>query len=415
MMTTTTRFLALVVSHGLLIAAAVASSSPLSNGEYPRRRAVVGGVDADPERFPYFVRLDLDGEQSCGGSLISRDFILTAAHCAFPSDLGGLIAVIGGHDYNEGTGLTIPVREIFQHHAYDDLYTTSNDVALLQIDPIPEDLLGERPFLSLTQEPVKPGTTVEVVGMGTLAQDGEDAEVLQQVDLTILSDEDCDDLYEGEIHRKSMVCASGKDGQDSCDGDSGGPLILLGVSPKDDIQVGIVSFGVECADADYPGVYAEISYLRPWIDSIVCTHSGYASEDCQVTVDTNLEPIILDPEKDVCRDLPGAFYANWWDQFQRCDWLREDGRAALYCYKSNEAWIQCPLTCHSCEYSEDDDWLDDDANYTNYEQSSSSVALILLFVCAGIFLIQFCVCIYCLVLARKRRDGCSTTEPHPEP
>lgn len=433
----TTIFSKLLLPKVLLITAAVvvvgditetadatsSSSSPSSRrrtvGERHGRRAIVGGVDADPERFPYFTRLDYDGEFGCGASLISRDFVLTAAHCAFPEDLGSVTAVVGGHDYDEGTGLVRSIRRIFPHLAYDDAYTTSNDIALLQIDPIPDDLLGENgsiTLLDLTQEAVGEGTNVEVIGMGFLENDGEDAEVLHRVGLTVISDEECDILYDGDIHRKSMICASSDGEKDSCSGDSGGPLILLGETPDEDIQVGIVSFGEDCADPDYPGVYAEISYLRPWIDSVICLHSAYASEDCEVTVDADVSPIRLDGEGDVCRDFPGAFFANWWHQFQRCDWLREDGRTSLYCYRAHEAWVQCPLTCHSCDYSEDDDIVDDDDANNNYEQSSSPLTFIILFIFSGIICILLCFCgAKVCIGTRNKKDAVDCSEDPKEP
>ena len=60
-----------------------------------------------------------------------------------------------------------------------------------------------------------------------------------------------------------MFCAGNilKGGIDSCQGDSGGPLAQNGV------QIGVVSWGYQCAKQGYPGVYANVAVLRSWIDS----------------------------------------------------------------------------------------------------------------------------------------------------
>ena len=70
---------------------------------------------------------------------------------------------------------------------------------------------------------------------------------------------DCNVSYSGDI-ADSMICA-GEAGKDSCQGDSGGPMTC------DGFLCGIVSWGYGCADANYPGVYTEVSYFVDWINS----------------------------------------------------------------------------------------------------------------------------------------------------
>lgn len=348
------------------------------------RRTVVGGTDADPKRYPYFARLDYEGEFGCGATLIHKDFLLTAAHCAFPEDLGILDAYIGAVDHSVDTGLRRPVTQIFQHEAYDDL-SSSTDIALLQIDSVPDEFLHYIFPLARGQNMLQHGDSVTVIGLGLTQDNGEDAEVLQEVELKIVDDETCDVMYDGDIHRKSMLCAA-DESQDSCDGDSGGPLILLGESPAEDVQVGVVSWGENCGDQKYPGVYADVAYTKGWIDSIICKYSASPPEDCEITYTGSIGPIFVGSDM-VCRDFDGAFYASLWNQFQRCEWLREDGRIYDYCYEANEAWIRCPFTCHGCTYEADDDYMVDD-DWTDYNHSSSPLAFIFLFLFTGLFLCQ---------------------------
>jgi hypothetical protein len=384
------------------------SSTPChaeNDGSPPvRRRAIVGGVVADPGRFPYYVRLDYDGVFGCGGSLITNEFVLTAAHCAFPSDLGSVTAVVGGHNY---TTLGVPrsVLNIFPHIAYDDLISVSNDVALLKIEPIPDDLNISMLQYQSSRDFVQAGDSVTVIGLGVTETD-EAAVQLRQVELRIVDETTCDEVYMGAIHRKSMLCAADP-GEDACQGDSGGPMIVLGDTPSDDIQVGVVSWGEECGSLDKPGVYADVAYLQPWIETMVCKYSENPPIGCELLLDTQTGPIILNPDTDICRDFPGAFYTGWWHQFQRCDWLREGGRINSFCLEYNEAWVNCPLTCHECTYEADDDYYEGQDDWTNYDQSSNPAARVgvvivsLILLC---FLVVYFGCCRCCGRCCSRRD-----------
>lgn len=371
-------------SNNILVAAIVALSSSTLAISNPHRHLIIGGSRADPERFPYYVRLEYDGEFGCGGSLIHRDFVLTAAHCAPVSDLGTLKAIVGGHNYT--SGVSRDVTKIIPHLAYDEFFTISNDVALLQIQALPENINETLLNITTTRDWLRNGDSVTVIGLGQTDPDDFDLypQSLMEVELKIVEDEKCDELHNGDIHHKSMLCAADND-QDSCQGDSGGPLIAMGNDPSQDIQVGVVSWGEGCAQQGKPGVYADVAYLQTWIESVICEHSKFPPEGCEVTIDTEVGPILIDENNDICRDFGGAFYADWWHQFQRCDWLRESGRSSWYCEASNEAWVNCPLTCHSCTYEADDDFAVD---WTNYNQSSSPIFRILFLL---LTLVLFCI------------------------
>ena len=77
--------------------------------------------------------------------------------------------------------------------------------------------------------------------------------------------------YEGTIS-DDMMCALGKTNQDACQGDSGGGLMRLGDDYKGakDLQMGIVSWGLQCGDQDFPGVYARVGEHYDWIAKNVC-------------------------------------------------------------------------------------------------------------------------------------------------
>jgi len=84
--------------------------------------------------------------------------------------------------------------------------------------------------------------------------------VLMKVSLPIVDRETCQ-RHMGRVVTDRMICAGylHRGGKDACQGDSGGPLTV------DDILYGIVSWGYECADPNYPGVYTNVANLRWWI------------------------------------------------------------------------------------------------------------------------------------------------------
>lgn len=92
---------------------------------------------------------------------------------------------------------------------------------------------------------------------------------LLQVQLSLINTEECAEMYKRitKIWYK-QICAGGKDGKDSCGGDSGGPLQAPGVYKQNlkYIQYGIVSFGPQsCGTSGKPGVYTNIVYYVDWI------------------------------------------------------------------------------------------------------------------------------------------------------
>merc|ERR1711902_356426 len=94
------------------------------------------------------------------------------------------------------------------------------------------------------------GQEATVSGWGTLSSGGNQPTVLNEVDVTVTSNADCDSAYDGGI-TSNMICAADP-GKDSCQGDSGGPMVVEETSGRFSL-VGVVSWGYGCAMAQYPG------------------------------------------------------------------------------------------------------------------------------------------------------------------
>ena len=70
---------------------------------------------------------------------------------------------------------------------------------------------------------------------------------------------DCYDSYIGENDVTDDMFCAGVGKTDTCQGDSGGPAVF---NKK---QVGITSFGMDCASDEYPGIYTLLPNYREWI------------------------------------------------------------------------------------------------------------------------------------------------------
>jgi len=122
---------------------------------------------------------------------------------------------------------------------------------------------GVQPIALTSVEP-SAGSLAVVSGWGTLTPGGSLPSQLQAVEVNIISRAACNSAYAdyGGI-TVNMICAGViGGGKDSCQGDSGGPLVV------GDQLVGIVSWGLSCALADYPGVYSNVATLKDFVTNV---------------------------------------------------------------------------------------------------------------------------------------------------
>ncbi|KAL4966139.1 serine protease [Aspergillus stella-maris] len=224
---------------------------------------IVGGDDATIEEYPYQIALLSSGSLICGGSIISNQYVVTAAHCTDGSSARSLSIRAGSTNHASG-GTVVGVSSIAQHPDYDSA-TVSNDISILTLD---EELtfgdgIGAVDLPSSGDVP-SAGTIGTLTGWGALTEGGSISSNLQYVDVPVVSNSQCSSDYAGfnEI-TDGMVCAGEEEGgQDACQGDSGGPYVADGV------LIGITSWGNGCARAGYPGVYTSPAYYRDYISQV---------------------------------------------------------------------------------------------------------------------------------------------------
>lgn len=232
---------------------------------------IVGGAPVSPGERGYQVSLqNIDGHY-CGGALISRDWVLTAAHCINENLISvGFDVLLGTNDLESSEAILIRAAEVKVHELYNSA-GVEFDVALVRLaTPAPANL----PLLKLATEEimnaaVNVGNLVTVSGWGFLNNNQELSPLLQQVSVPIADRATCSASYMDAVNTEvtdTMLCAGlPEGGQDSCFGDSGGPLTVT--SDGEDYSVGIVSWGYsECATPEHPGVYTRTASYLTWIE-----------------------------------------------------------------------------------------------------------------------------------------------------
>ncbi len=227
--------------------------------------AIVGGSNATPGEYPHQISLQTrSGFHYCGGTLISDRWVVTAAHCVAGDSPSQMRVEAGVHRLSQG-GEFFNVTDVIVHPGYVGS-TNNNDIALLRLS---RDATNHLPAMLIDDS--SEGTwaaandTATVTGWGALSSGGGSPDTLQEVDVPIISNGTCQQMYPFENITDGMLCAGfvGVGGADACQGDSGGPLVVE--TPDGWALAGVVSWGYGCADPDHPGVYARVSNYIDWI------------------------------------------------------------------------------------------------------------------------------------------------------
>jgi len=230
---------------------------------------IVNGEDATECEWRWQAMLQRYGSSFCGGSLITPEWVLTAAHCVSSANFD---VVLGNHDRsvtsdNEQKRSAVVV---VRHPSYSSSGYT-HDYAMVKLSSPVEinDCVGTV-CLPSEDDDVTGNETCWITGWGTLRSGGSTPRILQEATVGIVSNHDCCNKFGYSCSQidDSMICAQGRldDGRitDACQGDSGGPLVCDHNGQW--TLYGATSWGRGCAFDNYPGVWARVPEVMDWVE-----------------------------------------------------------------------------------------------------------------------------------------------------
>ncbi|XP_016952946.1 melanization protease 1 [Drosophila biarmipes] len=237
------------------------------------------GREAGLNEFPWMAML-LYGktgqmEHHCGGSLINNWYVLTASHCVRDPGNNGIGAPkrvrLGAHNTNPKKTVPfalpyveIDVVRVIPHEKYFHGNVFRNDIALLQLKVPVRFSAAIKPICLPTLQAVPSGRIFEAAGWGNQSS------VLRRSFLK----ENNPNGYQCKrlaCDSKSQICAGGdQDGNDTCEGDSGGPLMDTTSRRKENVifLAGIISYGYsQRGQKNKPSIYTKTEHYLEWISS----------------------------------------------------------------------------------------------------------------------------------------------------
>ncbi|KAG1927248.1 serine protease 60.2 [Pimephales promelas] len=233
---------------------------------------IVGGNDAAEGLRPWMVGLnEVTGEHFCGGSLITNEWVLTAAHCVKGIDKSDMRVLLGKRtkmlqvDTKQNPhAIERTIKDIFPHPDYDSS-TYDNDIALLHLSSKVEFNDHIKPMVLAAENSVFATKTNSLItGWGDIGEntplppDG----ILQETTIEVLENSKCATLCTGIT--ENMICAGLKGGsRGPWKGDSGGPMMSEQCSIW--VQSGVTSWAEKCAKPKSPAVYSRVSKYQKWI------------------------------------------------------------------------------------------------------------------------------------------------------
>nr|AAD21825.1 chymotrypsin-like serine protease [Ctenocephalides felis] len=235
-------------------ACALASALKYSIDHGPR---IIGGEVAGEGSAPYQVSLRTkEGNHFCGGSILNKRWVVTAAHCLEPEILD---SVYVGSNHLDRKGRYYDVERYIIHEKYiGELNNFYADIGLIKLDEDLEFNDKVKP-IKIHENTIQGGEGLRATGWGRLGAGRPIPNKLQELQTFALSDKDC--TVKTGLVPKSQLCVFRASEKGVCFGDSGGPLAINGE------LVGVTSFIMGTCGGGHPDVFGRVLDFKPWIDS----------------------------------------------------------------------------------------------------------------------------------------------------
>lgn len=233
---------------------------------------IVGGYQAERHAWPFIVKIRI----GCGGSIVSNNWIVTAAHCCRVSNIRFLDVTVGEYDRgaNDVGARTYRVKNKTIHPQFVQT-TLKNDICLLELEEsitfssVAQPVCFPEKGSRIDNVKLGEGPICYVAGWGRIGEQLGTARILQETQVPIVNNTVCDAAYQrNNINETAMLCAGyAEGGIDACQGDSGGPMIC--VEDNQPVLRGVVSWGIGCARSGLYGVYTRTSSFIDWIQGTI--------------------------------------------------------------------------------------------------------------------------------------------------
>jgi len=262
------------VALALFVAAASAYTTTLQDRIvlYPHMMAknpergsgrIVGGSEATPNSYPHLVFLLIDNMYVCGGNIFNENTIITAAHCADGANRIQITA--GAHDQtvSEPSQQIVISTSHIEHPDWNS-FTLSGDVAILYLDS-PLEFSNEIGAIELAQAEPAVGDDVNMAGWGKTCDQFNCgvSDVVNQVTVPVLDDSVADEYY-GTLDWDRIICIDTTGGMGTCNGDSGGPLMVGNANGP---LTGVTSFGsIFGCEVGAPACFTSIPNYLDWLN-----------------------------------------------------------------------------------------------------------------------------------------------------
>jgi secreted trypsin-like serine protease len=242
---------------------------------------VVGGKPVPDGKYKFVAALrnvnwdnSVYQQQFCGGTLIDRDSVLTAAHCLESVTARQLRVSVGITSLREPRqGQSRSVAAITRHPQYiESKIRRDYDAAVLTLSRPVKNIAPATIPATTSNGLETPGRMARIAGWGSTVKQPSNNDPrlpvrMQEAKVPIVSDARADNAYSRPYaYTPPLMLAAGREGKDTCQGDSGGPIFVEEPSGRV-FQIGITSFGIGCGARNFPGVYTEANSddIRPFI------------------------------------------------------------------------------------------------------------------------------------------------------